>query len=416
MTEENFLLGKLDNLAPFTNQQTGRQYEHMTYEEFENMALKVAAQVMKVGRPLLLSMDSGSLPLALVVRSQNPQMTHIRVKAPREIGDATWKYLSFMLTPEEKSQKVSKKQAEEVAGLLGEDLQLEGKALTEALRAVAAIAGVPLTYNIDENLETLRGLKGNIFVKANQVLLQGTQFSKELESKAVMVEEFVTSATVLTACTYLLLSFNEKANYELVCYNYGKEQKDAGGVWAQLYGSPWNQEKAYPYENRIDLLGFYYTETAEELHLQNIKNLADEDGEEGAEELEYLLRLYIKNENLVEALRVGAPENVKDYLDAPAVARWLAWKLERDWDETSADLYYQLFEMYAPSWSPLTIDFHLGFTGAFEERNWGPIPIELRTAWARHRGALLAKTARAMEQTRNNYWTKTLLDKEAAWN
>ena len=131
---------------------------------------------------------------------------------------------------------------------------------------------------------------------------------------------------------------------------------------------------AYPFENRIDLIGYYYFITEESFEKIYLKDLQEEvrDFVQNADITNfynYLNDLIIKN-NLLSKLKENLQEEqVQKYVTNNDIIR-LVFKYidEKIYGKNKyADFLDQVFELYAPSWSPMPVIFHLDYWNGFEK-------------------------------------------------
>jgi hypothetical protein len=214
---------------------------------------------------------------------------------------------------------------------------------------------------------------------------------------------------------------------------------------------------AYPYENRIDLIGHLYRLTDSEFVRTEVAAIAahptnrmrehrsaleiahsakpssalapgseysaalsDQDGpkeqhqnlHKHSETLAKLLGAiedFARSHSLHEYL-LGqfAQEEVQKYITTEHIARHIIHILEAETgDADTAEFLFQMFDMYGPAWTPMPVAFHFDFWNGFARMNEKYLEIpaytEMRNSYRQNREVLLRQTAKIC-LTRRQLW------------
>jgi hypothetical protein len=133
------------------------------------------------------------------------------------------------------------------------------------------------------------------------------------------------------------------------------------------------EKGSYPFENRIDLIGYYYfvdSNNFRKIYLEDLKNSLTLDKNLNVNIFyEQLYNLVVDN-NLLDVLK----SNLKDeqninFVKTDDVMRYILKLLDKKiyGPNEYYELLDQVFEIYAPAWSPMPIKFHLDYWDGFEK-------------------------------------------------
>lgn len=413
------MLERLDNLQPFQHPENGRRYRHMRPAEVEELVEELRAAVerhlsrspqpedVSPADPPLLWVESGSQPLARLL-SERLGIEARGIKVPREVTPALSKYLLFMLRYEEREEALS---AETCSALNALARQQGHPAFPpgtreQAVRYFSSLLREEPPTSLQQALASYLTVRSGPAVQLYNLILRDTEWAQRLAQPLLLLDEYVTSGTVLSVVNQTLALFNPAFTYWLLTYSFNTRRQDAPPylLHSVLYGPPAQQAHAYPFENRLDLLGFFYTETERELVRTELRGRARPEGDGGLSflrELQSLLTHSDASERINNALPM---EQLREYNQLSHLTRFSLYLLEER--ELLRDFWLQLFEMYAPSWSPLPVDFHLGFTGAYHaQEDWLRARLQpLRAAYGEAADRLLEETAFQLSERHNQYW------------
>jgi hypothetical protein len=131
---------------------------------------------------------------------------------------------------------------------------------------------------------------------------------------------------------------------------------------------------AYPFENRIDLIGYYYFITElefEKVYLKDLKEeIKDNISLNNVEQFYIKLNKLIDEKQILKSLKENfAEEQVRNYVSNKDIVRFvLKYIDEKIYGKNKfADFLDQVFELYAPAWSPMPIIYHLDYWSGFEK-------------------------------------------------
>ena len=345
-----------NNLTPFAN--PGVHY--MEPREVSELAQDMAQYVTPSSR--IISVDSGARPLAnLIARQRNSAV--LPIKVGRVVDANLISSLRLLLTTGELHAPLRSKAHHPLLKNLGlhEDLTLS-EALSIA--ATALISTTPLA-DLETGITSYEWARVLPSVPIFNTLLSDTDIAKTLRQSPYLVEEYITGATVLTVLNTLFAHITSDFSYHLVCYNLNKGLRQLPTYldYAHIIGSPKDIVAAYPFENRIDLLGFYYVSDPE-LHSVDLTYQTPGCSPYAAvwEKFDDLLAAMTPSTELVRTHL--SDQRLRDFVDPLHSTLFTLSKVSGV--PAIAQFFNHLFEMYAPAWSPLPNNLHIDFIAAFE--------------------------------------------------
>jgi hypothetical protein len=353
----------VDTLTLFAKRTDGTSYRFMTRTEVEALAEELSAVLKDETR--VLCVDSGARPLANLI-AKRTGCAILGVKVPHFPGPALGDSIMLLLSKEELSGVVDEEVREAVETVSGKTFG--GTTRRDAIRHLAPLIPDDVASELTENLESYVAARALDLVPVFNTLLGDTAFARVLGAGPVLLEEYVTAGAVLRGLNILFSLFSREFSYRLVCFNYNGSTEEAPEylLYSKRYGDPREVLVAYPYENRLDLLGFWYSEGEDGFTYTDL-TLAVATSEQRASTDELMTALEEVLRPQVEVTRALMPTRLQgEYLQGSHLSLYALYLLSES--ATQRSFFEQLFEMMAPCWSPLDDEIHLSFTKAIMDR------------------------------------------------
>lgn len=316
------LYGSVDNLSHFVHPEYNRRFSFMTQVEVIQLAVTVVDAIHTSGLKTIIVSESGASPLAniceVIAKKRGYNWRWVYVKFPREPITNIFSLLRYYLTGEERKNRKPQK---------------------------------------------------------NAAMFEGTTIEKQLKGDCLFFDEYIDSGTTLrNALQYLPLLFKD-IHIQIGAYYINLNNVPLGcSVAFHLYDQTSKEhcfaDGVYPFENRIDLIGYWYTITETTMKKTPFvdKKYTVENEYEVAQFIELLLSK-LSNTNVIKKIKHHiSNKQLQSYLTKNHLLLFVLYLLEQKVSglRPSTELMLQLFEMYAPIWSPLPDDFHIEFVSAFE--------------------------------------------------
>ena len=210
-------------------------------------------------------------------------------------------------------------------------------------------------------------------------VLNGTKMYELFNKPFLLFDEYINAGTIIRNFNGIVRLFNMNPKFKLSAFcMFLDNPKEYEKIAFTLYDNSSELEcyrnGAYPFENRIDLIGYYYYISKKEfmkVSLEELKQELEEYDNKSEVNLFYnKLNEFIEGNNLLEKLKDNfEEEQVKNYVSNKDIIRFIFKYIdEKIYGKNKYyDLLDQLFELYAPSWSPMPVIFHLDYWNGFEK-------------------------------------------------
>ncbi|HEY9786928.1 MAG TPA: hypothetical protein V6D17_16170, partial [Candidatus Obscuribacterales bacterium] len=220
-------------------------------------------------------------------------------------------------------------------------------------------------------LSTLSSSHQTPFQKAISIVIGQTRLAEILSQPFIFFDEYVDSGTTLRNAITFFKCYTPSVHMKLASYYVNVHNSESHENIAVALADAANQWKchklgAYPFENRVDLIGHFYRITDEEYVRIRVRDIAA-----ALANIEVLptdpffavLSAISRRNNLLPYLRESLTlRAVRDYVQEQHVLRLCLWQLEvAVGNRDLAELLFQAYDMYGPSWSPMPTDYHFDF-------------------------------------------------------
>ncbi|MEN9327914.1 MAG: hypothetical protein RI947_722 [Candidatus Parcubacteria bacterium] len=316
------LYGPVDNLSHFIHPEYNRRFSFMTQVEVVKLAVTVVDAIHKSGLNTIIVSESGASPLALIcemiAKKRGYNWQWVYVKFPRDPVTNIFPLLRYYLTAEERENRKPQK---------------------------------------------------------NAAMFEGTTIEKRLKGDCLFFDEYIDSGTTLRNALRYLPLLSKDIHIQIGAYYMNLDNVPSGcSVAFHLYDQTSKEQcfadGVYPFENRIDLIGYWYTITD---ILMKKTQFADKkytvENEYAVAQFIEILLAKLSNTNVIKKIKQHiSNDQIQSYLTMNHLLLFVLYLLEQkvSGSQPSTELMLQIFEMYAPIWSPLPDNFHIEFVSAFE--------------------------------------------------
>lgn len=363
------LFGEVDNLNMFIHPKFNEKFKFMDDKQSILLANKILNKFIESGYKNIVVIESGTSPLIKIIKKlkkyKDINFNIKQIKIPRDLDFNLYEWFKTYLTKEE----------------LNGVINYNGKEITrnDALKKVCSHFDL-LKFVGNEKFtiyDSVNNTKQYNDTSLFHSILLDTNIYEIFNSEFLLFDEYINAGTIIRNFNAIARLFTNNPKYKLsaFCMFLDEPQKYNKIAFTLFDNSTELQcyrEGAYPFENRIDLIGYYYfinQNNFEKVYLSDLKNeLVGID--DNIEELNNKLIKLIDDNNLLNKLKVSLKEEqVKNYVDYYDIIRFIYKYLdEKLYGKTKySDFLDQVFELYAPSWSPMPVIFHLDYWNGFNE-------------------------------------------------
>lgn len=354
------LFGKVDNLNMFVHPKFNESFEFMDDKQSIKLAKNILKEFVKSEFKNIVVIESGTSPLISIIKKlkdyKNVDFNIIQIKIPRDLNFNLFEWFKTYLSKEELGQR------EEKLKKLCDNFKLEDFIGKEKFTIYDSIN--------DDREYSSQTLKF-------QEILEGTKIYEIFNNKFLLFDEYINAGTIIRNFNGIVRLFTNKPNFKLSAYcMFLDNPKEYEKIQFTLYNN--NNELecyrngAYPFENRIDLIGYYYFITDkyfEKIYLNDLEKEINKSDKKIDEFYKYLKKI-ITEKNILKKLKDNLEEEqVKKYVNNNDIIRFIFKYIdEKIYGKNKySDFLDQVFELYAPSWSPMPVIFHLDYWNGFEK-------------------------------------------------
>lgn len=367
------VFGEVNNLDMFVHPKFNQKFKFMNAKQSIEIAKKVLNQLLQSGFQNIVVIESGTSPLITIMKKLKEYKVatihFFPIKIPRDLTFNLYEWFQTYLSCEELEEiieyKEKRKKRKSVLKELCQKIDLE------------EIVGKE-KFTIYDSIEDNREYDNPYAVEFRKIL-RGTNLYEILNHPFLVFDEYINAGTIIRNFNVLVRLFAKQPNFQLSAYcmflDHPEEYKKIAftlyhnGTELECY-----RNGAYPFENRIDLIGYYYFITKDhfkKIYLEEIEKEANQLAK-NIDIITYyqdVKNLIIEN-HLLEKLKTSlGEEQVQHYVTEEDVICYLFKYIDKKiyGENPYADFLDQVFELYAPAWSPMPTIFHLDYWSGFEK-------------------------------------------------
>jgi hypothetical protein len=353
--------GAVDNLSGFTHPVYGPG-KFMSDRTLLWLAGTLAQKIESSGIRQVIVSETGARPLAYVcekiLQQRDVSVDWTYMKFPRESVGTVYPLLMFYLTEDEKTAMVSGMERQE--------------ALRKACLAIPSDILSPGRKPLDELLVKMDKTPPHPLQEKIADIMKGTKIAGALEKSFLYLDEYVDSGTTLQNAAMHFNLFVRQPDFKILSYcvhlpDTERFDKIASTIFDKDDEQDFFEAGAYPFENRIDLIGYFYLmngQTFRKIAVDEMRaSFEDEHGVDPSRILQQLKNV-VRGRDLLGQFRqqFTLPE-VRHVINEGHVIRQYLHTLEEESYGKSevAEFFWQLADMYGPIWSPMPKQNHLDF-------------------------------------------------------
>ena len=394
------LFGKVDNLEGFTHPKFNEKFKFMNEEQSINLAKRVLEEFLKSGYQQIVIIESGTSPLISIIKKlkeyKKSNLNLMQIKIPRDLDFNLYKWFETYLSKEELILR------EEKLKELCSKFNLEDFIGKEKFSIYDSISD-NRAYS-EENKEF-------------HEILKGTKLYEIFTKPFLIFDEYINAGTIIRNFNGIVRLFTDNPQFKLSAYCMFLDNPDNYGKIAfTIYDNSTELEAyrngAYPFENRIDLIEYYYfisKDNFQKVYLKDLKIVLENLNNN---EFYNLLNEKILKNNILNKLIENLEESqVREYVSNNDITRYLLKYLDEKiyGKNRISDFFDQVFELYAPSWSPMPVIFHLDYWSGFDkiQENIENIACEIAEAYKVYRLSILREAVESLENN-NKIWKEKI--------
>lgn len=367
----NNLFGSVDNLTMFTHPKFNEKFRFMNNKESINLAKDIFKKFNESNYENIVVIESGTSPLIEIIKKlkeyKKRNFKIIQIKIPRDLDFNLLEWFNTYLSREE---------LEEIIDVNGNKIKRKDALEIECkkFRLENFIRNDKFTIYDSINNKKEYDNSTDSFIN----ILRDTEISNIFNKPFLLFDEYINAGTIIRNFNGMVRLFNMKPEFKLSAFcMFVDNPKDYDRIAFTLYDNSTELEcyrnGAYPFENRIDLINYYYFISKDEFKKVYLSDLLNELKEIETNNLDSFydkLNRIIDSNNLLEKLRKSLEnDQVRNYVEINDIIRYIFKYLDEKLygKNKYSDFLDQVFELYAPAWSPMPVIHHLDYWNGFEK-------------------------------------------------
>lgn len=412
----NDLFGEVDNLSMFTHPKFNEKFSFMDNKQSIDLAKEIFKRFNESGYENVVVIESGTSPLIEIIKKlddyKKKNFNIFQIKIPRDLDFNLLEWFKVYLTESE---------LKEIININNENTgRLE--ALTKCCKHFKLedfIGNDKFTIYDSINNKKEYDNSTKEFIE----ILKDTKISNIFNKPFLLFDEYINAGTIIRNFNGIVRLFNFNPIFKLSAFCMFLDDKDKyATISFSLYDNKTELEcykkGAYPFENRIDLIGYYYYISNKEFKKVYLDDLLLELKDIETNNLSVFykkINKLINENNLLNKLKDNLEINqVQNYVKNNDIIRYTFKYLDEliYGKNKYSDFLDQVFELYAPAWSPMPVVNHLDYWGGFEriKKYIDKICEEIKDEYQENRFVIIKL---AINKLKENYelWNKDI-DKE----
>lgn len=375
------IYGEVNKLGNFFDPNTKNTFKYLNDDDLIELANNILNRIHKSKYRTIIVSESGTAPLIdickEIAKKNNMHINWFYFKTPRSKAINLYKLILYYLTEDEKNENIT-------INNVKISRQKAILTLCNKIDFLDFLDDSPI--NVSDSVKQIS--QTNIFNNEQLIeIIKGTELYNIFNSPFLFFDEYVFSGTVLRNFTFYANLFSKCANFQLGAYCILLDKaEEYNQIAFALYSNETKKEcykkGIYPFEDRIDIIGYYYFINKENYSKINILKLKDS--------IEYncicnnidcekfilkIKNLIIEKDLLNKLVSNCRQLQVKDFVKVEDIMRYILKLLEQKYSGRSEiyEFLDQSFELYAPIWLPMPKEFHYDYWKAFERIRYDEI-------------------------------------------
>lgn len=361
----NNVYGKVDKIRNLRLVENNEKFFVMNDKQVYDLATKIVDKIEKSKFRTVVVSESGAAPLVRecdkIAKRRDLKIEWFSFKTPRDININLFEMIKFYLSEKELEEKNEKGLTrKENLKEFCQNINLEKYLPREEIKIDEVIKSTENEY-----LE---------LTSLDEILL-GTKLYEIFSKEFLFFDEYILSGTILRNFNFYSKLICKNSRFKIGAYTIFSENVEnltqiEFSIYSKLNILEAYQNGAYPYEDRIDIIGYFYYITNSEYLKINIKDFQNNYENKEIKLNEFIDNIcnFIDQNNLLDLIKSKCKkEDLKEYFQKEDIIRYIFKMLEQDFSSNSKETAFldEVFELYAPIWIPMPKEYHYQYWKCF---------------------------------------------------
>lgn len=353
------IYGQVDKIRNLRLVQTGEKFELMNDNQIYELAEKIVSEIKNSNYQKIVVSESGASPLvnicSQIAAERKIELEWFPFKTPRQNDISLYEMIKFYLSKEEQTEERMQALKQYCQNIdITKYLPLEKLEIKDVLK------------NINQKIDVLESLDD---------ILKGTKLYEIFSSPFLFFDEYVLSGTILRNFNFYANLICKNVDYKIGAYmvitdNLKEYENIAFSIYSLEKELEAYRNGAYPFEDRIDLIGYIYKITNTDYKKIYIKDFIKSCDNKETELNEFINDIYkfIDDNKILELIKQKCKkEDLKDYFNKEDIVRYIFKMLEQNVSNESDEMIFidECFELYSPIWIPMPKEYHYEYWKTF---------------------------------------------------
>jgi len=402
--------GMIDNLSAFTHPMFNQKFRYMNDIESIAMAESIFNKFARSGYKNIVIIESGTSPLINIIKRlkdfNDVKLNMFQIKVPRDLDFDLFGWFNTNISTDELNEIIT---INNISKTRKEFLEEECKNFN-----LSVFIG-DNEFKIYDSIADNNNYDYSLVSKFH-LILKNTELSKIFDEEFLVFDEYINAGTIIRNFNGLSRLFNSTPKFKLSAFcmfvdDINKYPKIAFSLYDNRTELECYQNGAYPFENRVDIIGYYYfinKNNFRKIYLKDLFNEINKNSDLDVNDFYDSLLNYISNSSILENYKKSLQEEqVRNYVTKFDLARHLIKYLEKQLNGENEyyDLFDQVFEIYAPAWSPMPVKNHLDYWNGFKliENEIDAIALKVLDQYKKYRDNILDHVLNIMLVNRDKW-------------
>jgi len=348
--------GKVDKIRNLRLEENNERFYIMNEQQVFDLATQVINKIEKSKYRTIVFAESGSEPLIRICKQiakrRNLEIDWFGFKIPRDIDINLYEFIKFYLSEEELNEENDLRTRDELLEEFCKKINIEEYLPRKEIQVDEVICNIGRDYKINSLDE----------------ILKGTHIHEVFSKEFLFFDEYILSGTIVRNFSFFSKLVCKKSKFKIGAYmifseNIENLEKVEFSLYSKNNMTDAFRKGVYPYEDRVDIIGYFYNITKNEYAKIYLKDFIKECEDKNKELNDFINKIYefIEAKKLLNLVKSKCKkEMLRDYFEEEDIIRYILKVFEQNIYSNKKEAIFlnEVFELYAPIWLPMPKEYH----------------------------------------------------------